>query len=92
MTPPPIPAQLAETEEERNDAIINWIKPQVENHPNFLRYMQSKAKPQRVSEVLKQYDIVSGVLDQLSGLSTPVDCDGAPGCVVKMVRLYLGPT
>ena len=87
----PIPAQRAETEEERDDAIIKWIKPQVENHPEFLQYMQSKAKLQRVSEVLKQYEIISHMLEQLSGLTTPVDWDGAPGCVVKMVRLDLGP-
>ncbi|KAL4080354.1 hypothetical protein V8B97DRAFT_2020960 [Scleroderma yunnanense] len=84
VTPPPIPAQLAETEEERDEAIIKWIKPKVDDHPDFLKYMQSKAKPQRVSEVLKQYNLVSNMLQQLSGLKTPIDCDGAPNCMVKM--------
>lgn len=66
-----------------DDAITKWIKPQVEGHPGFLHYMQSKAKPQSVSEVLNQFDIVDLVSRQLSGLKTPADWAGAPNCSVK---------
>jgi len=81
-----VPAHVAQTEDERDDAIIRWVKLQVECHPEFLQYMRSKAEPQCVSEVLKQYTIVSGMLQQLLGLTTPVNCEGAPSCVIKMVR------
>ncbi|KAI6046071.1 hypothetical protein EDC04DRAFT_1869523 [Pisolithus marmoratus] len=82
-TPLTTPSHSAEAEKDRDDAIIKWIMPKVKNHPEFLHYMQSKAKPQSVSEVLKQFDIVDLISQQLSGLTTPVDCAGAPNCSVK---------
>ncbi|KAI6032947.1 hypothetical protein F5J12DRAFT_797650 [Pisolithus orientalis] len=83
ITPLSTPSHLAETEGGIDDAITKWIKPQVEGHPGFLHYMQSKAKPQSVSEVLNQFDIVDVVSRQLSGLKTPADWAGAPNCSVK---------
>jgi len=84
-TRPPNQVRLT-TEEERDDAIIRWIKPQIEDLPEFLSYTESKAKLPHVSEVIKQYMIVSVMLEQLPGLMTPMDCEGAPGCTVKTVR------
>ena len=72
--------------EERDDAMIRWIKLQVEDHPEFLLYTESKAKMPHLSEVIKQYTIVSAMLGQLSGLIMLIDYDGAPSCTVKMVR------
>ena len=74
------------TEEERDNAIIRWIKPQVEDHPDFLLYTESKVKLQHLSEVIKQYAVVAAMLRQLSGLMTLIDYDGAPGCMVEPVR------
>ncbi|KAL4065972.1 hypothetical protein J3A83DRAFT_4190269 [Scleroderma citrinum] len=71
---------LAETEKEKDKAIIRWIKLQVENHSKFLFYVQSKAKLQHVSEVLTQYKIVSGMLGQMM----LVDYDRSHSCMVKM--------
>ena len=85
---PTHPHQL--TTEERDDVIIRWIKPQVEDHPEFSLYTESKAKMLHLSEVIKQYTIVSAMLGQLSGLITPIDYDGAPSCMVKTVRTTTG--
>lgn len=72
-----------ETEEERDGAIIKWVKEQVESHPEFPQYVQSKANLQSVSELLKQFDVVDLMSRQLSGLTTPADCAGAPNRSVK---------
>ncbi|KAG1716641.1 hypothetical protein ID866_519 [Astraeus odoratus] len=82
ITPPSMPSQAAETEEEKNEAIVKWIKPQVESHKNFIQYMQSRAKLQRVSEVLEQYKAVAGIAKDLAAKVTPTDLDGAPNCMV----------
>ena len=87
---PTHPHQL--TTEERDDAIIRWIKPQVEDHPEFSLYRESKAKMPHLSEVIKQYTIVLAMLGQLSRLITPIDYDGAPSCTVKMVRTNIRST
>ena len=79
------PARLAGTEK-RNDAITKWIRSQIEHHPDFILYLQLQTKLQTMSEVLNQYRIVSRMLGLLSGLMTPVSYDGAPSCMVKMVR------
>ena len=84
--------QLAKTEEEKNDAIIRWIKSQVDHHPDYILYLHSKTKRQTVPKVLNQYKIVSRMLGLLSGLMTPVDHDEAPSCKVKMVRSNLRST
>jgi len=62
------PVRLVETEEEKNDAIIKWIKSQLNHHPDYVLYLQSKTKLQTVPEVLNQYKIVSRMLGLLSGL------------------------
>ena len=78
--------------EERDDAIIRWIKLQVEDHLEFSLYTELKAKMPHLSEVIKQYTIVSAMLGLLSGLITPIDYDGALSCMVKMVRTNIRST
>ena len=78
--------QLVETKEEKDHVIVSWIKSQVENHPGFLPFVRSRAKPQCVSEILEQYNIITAMLQQLARQPTAIDCDGAPGCTVKTVR------
>ncbi|KIK97365.1 hypothetical protein PAXRUDRAFT_230135 [Paxillus rubicundulus Ve08.2h10] len=80
---PPIPGRLADTQEERDEAIANYIRSHIENHPGWMQYMQSKAKPQRVSEVLNQYQFVEDRVRELIGRKTPAHWDGAPNCYVE---------
>ncbi|KAF8842999.1 hypothetical protein BDN67DRAFT_964880 [Paxillus ammoniavirescens] len=80
---PPIPGRVADTQEERDEAIANYIRSHIENHPGWMQYMQSKAKPQRVSEVLNQYQFVEERVRELTGRKTPAHWDGAPNCVVQ---------
>ena len=79
------PSSELSLQEERDGTIITWTKSQVENHLQYLQYMQSKAVSQHASEVLKQYDIVSGMIQDLSGPTEAVDCDGPSDCTVTMV-------
>ncbi|KAH0827958.1 hypothetical protein J3R83DRAFT_3596 [Lanmaoa asiatica] len=80
---PPIPGRLADTQEEKDEAIANYIRSHIENHPGWIEYMQSKAKPQRVSEVLNQYAFVEDRVRELIGRKTPVHWDGAPNSYVE---------
>ena len=82
---PPIPGRLADTEDEKDEAIANYIRSRIENHPGWMEYMQSKAKPQRVSEVLKQYVFVEDRIRELIGRKTPAHWDGAPNSYVEKV-------
>lgn len=82
---PPIPGRLAETTEEKDEAIVNYIRTRIENHPGWMEYMQSKGKPQHVSEVLKQYNFVEDRVRELSGRKTPAYWDGAPNSFVEAV-------
>ncbi|KAF9237522.1 hypothetical protein BU15DRAFT_48632 [Melanogaster broomeanus] len=82
---PPIPGRLADTQEEKDEAIANYIRSHIENHPGWMQYMQSKAKPQRVSEVLNQYQFVEDRVRDLTGQKTPPHWDGAPNCFVEKV-------
>lgn len=82
---PPIPGRLADTQEEKDEAIANYIRSHIENHPGWIDYMQSKARPQRVSEVLKQYTFVEDRVRELIGRKTPPHWDGAPSSYVEKV-------
>lgn len=82
---PPIPGRLADTQEEKDEAVANYIRTHIENHPGWIEYMQSKAKPQRVSEVLKQYAFVEDRIRELIGRKTPAHWDGAPNSYVEKV-------
>ncbi|KAH7925943.1 hypothetical protein BV22DRAFT_1064026 [Leucogyrophana mollusca] len=85
---PPVMGRLADSPEERDDAITNYIRSAVENDPVWIQYMQSKAKPQRVSEVLFQYRFVQGKVQQLAGDTTPPYWDGAPNCRVEKEHVW----
>lgn len=64
---------------------MRYIKPLVEDDPQWMEYMESKAKPQRVSEVLKQYHFIQDKVDDFSGMRTPIHWDGAPALEVGKV-------
>lgn len=83
---PPIPGRLADTQEEKDEAIANYIRSHIENHLGWMEYMQSKARPQRVSEVLKQYTFVEDRIRELIERKTPPHWDGAPNCYVEKVK------
>ncbi|KAG8214023.1 hypothetical protein J3R82DRAFT_10778 [Butyriboletus roseoflavus] len=85
---PPIPGRLADTQEEKDEAIANYIRSHIENHPGWIEYMQSKARPQRVSEVLKQYTFVEDRVRELIGRKTPAHWDGAPNSYVEKEHVW----
>ena len=82
---PPIPGRHADTQDEEDEAVANYIRSHIENHPGWMEYMQSKAGPQRVSEVLKQYAFVEDRIRELIGRKTPAHWDGAPSSYVERV-------
>jgi hypothetical protein len=80
--------RMASSQEEVDAAIALFIKPLVEEDPKWMKYMESKAKPPRVSEVLKQYHFVHGKVDELCGTRTPIYWDGAPNLQVQKVNSF----
>ncbi|KAG6375451.1 hypothetical protein JVT61DRAFT_3009 [Boletus reticuloceps] len=85
---PPIPGRQAEMPEERDEAIANYIRSRIENHPKWMEYMQAKARPQRVSEVLKQYAFVEDRVREFIGRKTPTHWDGAPNSYVEKHHVW----
>ncbi|KAF8134571.1 hypothetical protein EV363DRAFT_1161141 [Boletus edulis] len=85
---PPIPGRHAELPEERDEAIANYIRSRIENHPKWMEYMQAKAGPQRVSEVLKQYAFVEDRIREFIGRRTPAHWDGAPNSYVEKHHVW----
>jgi hypothetical protein len=81
---------MGASQEEIDAAIVRFIKPLVEEDPLWMKYMESKAKPPRVAEVLKQYQFIQGKVDELCGTSTPIHWDGAPDLEVRKVSGLLG--
>ena len=73
---------------EQTLAIIKWIKPKLGSHPAYAPYIESKAKPQHIAEVIRQYHLVSEMLQQFSEMWVTENCDGpnAPGSQVTSVR------
>ena len=76
---------MASSQEEVDAAIVFFIKPLVEEDPKWMKYMESKAKPPRISEVLKQYHFIQGKVDELCGTRTPIHWNGAPNLPVQKV-------
>ena len=60
----------------RNDAIIWWIKLKVTSHLAYVTYIESKTKPQHIAEVIRQYGLVSEMLQHFSGMQVTEDCYG----------------
>jgi len=86
---PNTPGRMGASQEEVDAAIVFFIKPLVEEDPKWMKYMESKAKPPRVSEVLKQYDFVQGKVNELCSTRTPIHWDGAPNLQVRRVSRSL---
>ena len=82
---PNTPGRMGESREQVDAAIVFFIKPLVEEDPEWMKYMESKAKPPRVSEVLKQYYFVQDKVDELANTRTPIHWDGAPNFEVQKV-------
>ena len=82
------------SEQLRNDVIIRWIKPQLRRHSAYAPYVESKAKPQHFSEMNKQHNLVSEMLEKFSGMKVTADCYGpnAPGSKVTLVRFRFSST
>ncbi|KAI9569747.1 hypothetical protein HD554DRAFT_1978936, partial [Boletus coccyginus] len=73
---------------EKDEAIANYIRTHIENHPEWIKYMESKAKPQCVSEVLKQYSFVDDLVTDLIGRKTPAHWDDAPNSYVEKHHVW----
>lgn len=93
----PLPAapnalgRMGETEEQVDGAILRFIKPIVQEDDGWMLYMASKAKPPRVSEILKQYRFVQAKVDELEGTRTPIHWADAPGQLIEAVNFFAFP-
>ena len=89
LQPPSNPnnkGRMGNSPEEVDASIVRFIKPLVEEDPEWTVYMQSTTREQVVSEVLKQYRFVQAKVDELRAVSTPIFWDGAPGLLIEKVR------
>lgn len=77
--------RMGTSQEEVDAAIVRFIKPIVEEDPEWMTYMGSKGKPPIVAEILKQYRFVQSKVQELSDTRTPIHWDGAPGLEVERV-------
>lgn len=66
------------TRNEINDAIVAWVKPQIEEHSEWMAYMKSKAFPLTASVAISQYRFVQGRVEFFHGSTTPPDLPVAP--------------
>lgn len=71
--------------EEIDAAVVRFIKPLVEEDPNWMKYYEAKANPPTVSEILKQYYFVQDKVDDLCDVWTPIHWDGAPNVEIEYV-------
>lgn len=88
LQPPSDPntnGRMGNTPGEVDASIVRFIKPLVEEDPQWMVYMQSKGKPQVASEVLKQYRFVQAKIDEFREIKTPIFWDGAPDLLVEKV-------
>lgn len=88
LRPPSDPSKkgrMGSSPDEVDASIVRFIKPLVEEDPRWVGYMQSKEKPQVVSDILEQYRFVQSKIDELREVSTPVFWDGAPDLLVEKV-------
>ena len=78
----------------RNDAIVRWMKLKVTSHPAYAPYMESKTRPQRIAEVIRQYGLVSEMLRRFAGETVTDDCYGpdVSGLKVTPVRFTFTST
>ncbi|KZT19685.1 hypothetical protein NEOLEDRAFT_1183156 [Neolentinus lepideus HHB14362 ss-1] len=64
--------------EKINNAIANWLKPQIEEHADWEEYIKSKAVAPCVSMIYRQFKFVQGRIDFFHGATTPPDLPVAP--------------
>ena len=82
---PDKPGRMGETVEEVDAAIVEFIKPIVEERDEWMEYNASKARPPRVSEILKQFRYVQQQVDLLEDMRTPLHWENAPAQTVQPV-------
>ncbi|TFK54006.1 hypothetical protein OE88DRAFT_1140833 [Heliocybe sulcata] len=78
-------AQSAADRDRITQAIADWVKPHIEEHPDWEDYMKSKAIATCVSTVYRQFKFVQGRIDFWHGATTPPDLPVAP-------KAKIGPT
>jgi hypothetical protein len=82
---PNTPGRKGASQREVDAAIERFIKPLVEEDPKWMKFMESKARPPTVSEVLQQFLFVQGKVDEVCGTHTPIHWDGAPKFEIQKV-------
>jgi hypothetical protein len=88
---PPIPGRHAETADERDEAIANFIRLDIEGDKEWPRCMSiiSHGGPKRVSDVLWSFNYVENRVKEHEDRKTPSHWDGAPNSRVERVSLQL---
>lgn len=86
---PPIPGRHAETADERDDAIANFIRSDIEGDKEWPRCMSiiSHGGSKRVSDVLWSFNYVENRVKEHEDRKTPSHWDGAPNSRVERVSL-----
>lgn len=86
---PPILGRLADTVDERDEAIANFVRSDIESDKGWPRCMSiiSHGGPKRVSDMLWCYNFVEGKVKEHEDRRTPSHWDGAPNCWVERVSL-----
>lgn len=87
---PNVPGRMGETEEEVDAAIVRFIRPIGQENPVWMDYCASKARPPRISEILKQYQYVQDEVVRLDGIRTPLHWENAPAQIVRPVIIISG--
>lgn len=87
---PPIPGRHAETVDERDDAIANFIRSDIEGDKEWPRCMSiiSHGGPKRVSDVLWTYNYVENRVKEHEDRKTPSHWDGAPNSRVERRHVW----
>lgn len=87
---PPIPGRHAETADERDEAIANFIRSDIEGEKEWPRCMSiiSHGGPKRVSDVLWLYNYVENRVKEHEDKKTPSHWDGAPNSRVERRHVW----
>ncbi|KAG2150461.1 hypothetical protein DEU56DRAFT_780115 [Suillus clintonianus] len=87
---PPVPGRHAATEDERNNAIANFIRSDIEGDKEWPRCMSiiSHGGPKRVSDVLWTYNYVESRVKEHEDKKTPSHWDGAPNSRVQRRHVW----
>ncbi|KAG1898047.1 uncharacterized protein F5891DRAFT_1045759 [Suillus fuscotomentosus] len=87
---PPIPGRHAETVDERDDAIANFIRSDIEGDKEWPRCMSiiSHGGPKRVSDILWSLNYVENRVKEHEDRKTPSHWDGAPNSRVESRHVW----